>query len=150
MNEKNTYTGSKVKNSFTAYLLGFIRGRRRAYLEKMTRIESLESELLENYPWEDGLSMESHLERSEKERLLLKEADGVYPEWNEMIDHRLVEALLTLREEERKMIYQHVFEEKTFDEMSLLNGLPSDRVKGIYYYAIRKIRVLMGGDRYDI
>ncbi len=150
MNEKNTYTGSKVKNSFTAYLLGFIRGRRRAYLEKMLRIESLESELLENYPWEDGLSMEGHLERFEKERLLLKEAEGVYPEWNEMIDHRLVEALLTLREEERKMIYQHVFEEKTFDEISLLNSLPSDRVKGIYYYAIRKIRMMMGGDRYDI
>lgn len=67
-----------------------------------------------------------------------------------MIDHRLVEALLTLREEERKMIYQHVFEEKTFDEISMLNGLPSDRVKGIYYYAIRKIRMMMGGDRYDI
>lgn len=150
MNEKNTYTGSKVKNSFTAYLLGFIRGRRRAYLEKMIRIESLESELLENYPWEDGLSMEGYLERYEKERLLLKEAEGLYPEWNEMFDHRLLEALLTLREEERKMIYQHVFEEKTFDEISMLNGLPSDRVKGIYYYAIRKIRMMMGGDRYDI
>ena len=131
MNKKNTYTGSKVKNSFTSYLLGFIRGRRRAYLEKMTRIESLESELLENYPWENGLSMEGYLERFEKERLLLNEAEGLYPEWNEMSDHRLMEALLTLREEERQLIYQHVFEEKTFDEMSLLNGLPSDRVKGI-------------------
>lgn len=56
------------------------------------------------------------------------------------------EALHTLRDEERKLIYQHVFEERTFEEMSRLNGLSEERCKGIYYYAIRKIRKVMGGE----
>lgn len=46
----------------------------------------------------------------------------------------------------RKLIYQHVFEERTFEEMSGLNGLSEERCKGIYYYAIRKIRKVMGGE----
>ena len=37
MNEKHTYTGDKVKNHFTAYLLEFIRGRRTAYLDRRIR-----------------------------------------------------------------------------------------------------------------
>jgi len=45
------------------------------------------------------------------------------------------------------LIYQHVFEELTFDDMSRINGLPDYKVKGIYYYVIRKIRKLMGGDQ---
>ena len=56
-------------------------------------------------------------------------------------------ALLLLRNDERKLIYQHVFEELTFDDMSRINGLPDYKVKGIYYYVIRKIRKLMGGDQ---
>lgn len=39
-----------------------------------------------------------------------------------------------------------VFEERTFEEMSGLNGLSEERCKGIYYYAIRKIRKVMGGE----
>lgn len=54
-------------------------------------------------------------------------------------------SLLRLSEEERKLIYQHVFEGRTFDEMSLRNGLPAYKIKGIYFYAIRKIRKMMGG-----
>ena len=54
-----------------------------------------------------------------------------------------MKALHTLRDEERKLIYQHVFEERTFEEMSRLNGLSEERCKGIYYYAIRKIRKVM-------
>lgn len=32
MKENNTYIGFKVKNQFTAYLLEFIRGKRRDYI----------------------------------------------------------------------------------------------------------------------
>ncbi len=42
---------------------------------------------------------------------------GKYPEWNKMSDERLMKALHTLRDEERKLIYQHVFEERTFEEI---------------------------------
>ena len=33
-----------------------------------------------------------------------------------------------------------------FETMSRLNGLSEERCKGIYYYAIRKIRKVMGGE----
>lgn len=34
MNKNNKFTGSEVKNKFTAYLFHFIRGRRSYYLKK--------------------------------------------------------------------------------------------------------------------
>lgn len=36
--DKFTYTGSKIKNQFTAYILAQIRGARQNYLRKMLRI----------------------------------------------------------------------------------------------------------------
>lgn len=58
-----------------------------------------------------------------------------------------MEAMFSLHEEERKLIYQHVFEERTFKEMSILNQMPEERCKGAYYWAIRKIRKRMGGKK---
>lgn len=52
-----------------------------------------------------------------------------------------------LREDERRFIYQHVFEERTFREIGCLNGLKEDKVKNAYYYAIRKIRKWMGENK---
>lgn len=146
MNKKDEYTGSKVKNQFTAYLLGFIRGKRRDYLQKKVQINNAEMLVDEFVMTEIGKSIEESLEAEQKEMLLLREAEGTYPEWDEVSDRKLMEALKRLREDERKLIYQHVFEERTFDEMSLLNGIPAQKAKGIYYYAIRKIRKMMGGD----
>jgi len=146
MNKKDEYTGSKVKNQFTAYLLGFIRGKRRDYLQKKVQINNAEMLVDEFVMTEIGKSIEESLEAEQKEMLLLREAEGTYPEWDEVSDRKLMEALKRLREDERKLIYQHVFEERTFDEMSLLNGIPAQKAKGIYYYAIRKICKMMGGD----
>lgn len=91
--------------------------------------------------------MEEMLEMNRREYLLLKEMRGNYPNWNELTDHRLVDSLMKLRADERKIIYQHVFEELTFEDISRINGLPEARVKGIYYYAIHKIRKWMGGEQ---
>ena len=74
-------------------------------------------------------------------------AEEIYPEWNEMTDISLIEAMFSLQEEERKLIYQHVFEERTFKEMSILNQMTEERCKGAYYWAIRKIRKRMGGKK---
>ena len=52
---------------------------------------------------------------------------------------------MILREEERKFIYQHVFEERTFKDIAILNGLTEEKVKNIYYYSLRKMRKWMGG-----
>jgi len=43
MMNKEEYTGSKVKNQFTAYLLDSIRGRRSFYLEKKIKISEAET-----------------------------------------------------------------------------------------------------------
>lgn len=146
MNENDKYTGSKVKNQFTAYLLGFIRGKRRDYLKKKIKISNVEQSVDEFVQMEPGIGVEESLEQKQKEKLLIREAQGTYPEWDELTDQKLLQALMKLREDERKLIYQHVFEERTFDEMSLINGLPAQRVKGVYFYAIRKIRKMMGGE----
>ena len=90
---------------------------------------------------------EERLELEQKEQLLMEEAQGIYPEWNEMTDISLIEAMFSLQEEERKLIYQHVFEERTFKEMSILNQMTEERCKGAYYWAIRKIRKRMGGKK---
>lgn len=145
--DKHTYTGSKIKNQFTAYIRAQIRGTRQNYLRKMLRINSNEMPAENLIMEENGISIEESLEIEYREELLMREADGCYPECNEMRDQKLVEALLLLREDERKLIYQHVFEERTFDDISRINGLPPYKVKGIYYYAIRKIRKWMGGAR---
>lgn len=147
MKEKNTYTGSKVKNQFTSYLQGFIRGKRRDYLEKKIKVSNSENPVEDFSQVEDQIIFEELLENQVREQLLVDEADGNYPDWNEMSDQCLIEALMSLREDERQLIYQHVFEERSFGEMSLLSGLPESKCKGVYYYAIKKIRRIMGGEK---
>lgn len=138
MKEKQEYSGSKTKNYFTAYLLASIRGRRMRYLEKQQKILFTEENLEDKEIRDADLSIEEHLELERREQLLVEETQGIYPEWNEMTDISLMEALLSLQEEERKLIYQHVFEERTFKEMSDLNQMTEERCKGAYYWAIRK------------
>lgn len=147
MKEKQEYSGSKTKNYFTAYLLASIRGRRMRYLEKQQKILFTEENLEDKEIRDTDLSLEEHIELERREQLLVEEAQGIYPEWNEMTDINLMEALLSLQEEERKLIYQHVFEERTFKEMSTLNQMTEERCKGAYYWAIRKIRKRMGGKK---
>lgn len=145
MNEYD-YTGDKTKNYFTAYLQKCIRWKRWNYLknkEKLGRMErSLEESLVDL-----SSSIDEILELCYREEVLSKEQEGCYPRWNELSDQRLTEALLILREDERRIIYQHVFEERTFKEISCLNGVKEDKVKNAYYYAIHKIRKWMGGER---
>lgn len=90
--------------------------------------------------------MDELLEVNKKEKLLFKEQQGFFPKWNELSDRELFHALMLLNEDERSFIYQHVFKEMTFEEMSLVNNIPSRKIKDIYYYAIRKIRKWMGGE----
>ena len=142
MNEKSTYTGSKIKNHFTAYLINFLKGRRSEYLNTKITIAQNESYAQD---FTDSLqNFEELFWEEKKEEQLMREAMGNFPEWNALSDNRLMDALMLLSEEERRLIYQHVFAEKTFAEMSVRNGLSEQRVKTVYYYAIRKIRKMMG------
>lgn len=146
MNEYD-YTGDKTKNSFTAYLQKSIRWKRQNYLKKKERTyymeRLLEEDMLSNY----SITMEDMLEICQKEELLLQERIGDYPQWGELADQKLVYALMLLCKNEKRIIYQHVFEERSFKEMAYLNGLSVERVKSIYYYAVRKICKWMGGEK---
>lgn len=145
--DEHQYTGSKIKNQFTAYIFAQIRGARQNYIRKMLRVsgnEVLEADLSTE---EAGIPLEEKLDMEYREEILMKEAYGGYPDWTEMKDRKLVDAIMLLSEEERNLIYQHVFEEKGFKEMSRINALPEHKVKGVYYYAIRKIRKWTGGDK---
>lgn len=105
MNKNNKFTGSEVKNKFTAYLLSSIRGKRSYYLKKKIRTANAEISVDEFMQTEIGIPFEESLEQRQKEELLFQEAEGVYPEWDELTDQKLVRSLLRLSEEERKLIY---------------------------------------------
>ena len=65
-----TYTGSKIKNQFTAYLLAQIRGARQNYLRKMLRISSNEM-LAEDLTVEEiGISVEESLEMEDRKSVV--------------------------------------------------------------------------------
>lgn len=122
MKEEQKYNGSKTRNYFTAYLLASIRGKRLRYLEKQQKILFAEENLEDKEYTDADISPEERLELEQKEQLLMEEAQGIYPEWNEMTDISLIEAMFSLQEEERKLIYQHVFEERTFKEIVKIQG----------------------------
>ena len=143
---KYDYTGNKTKNYFTAYLQKCIQWKRKNYLLKKAAVDNMEEPLEENTRIEYGMTTEEMAELHDKENLLLKECDGEYPKWNQLSDQRIAASFLLLHEEQRKIIYQHIFEEKSFEEIGELNGgIAKGKVAGIYYYAIRKIRQWIGG-----
>lgn len=144
MNEYD-YTGNKTKNYFTAYLQKCIRWKRNGYLRKKEKIDNMEQPFKEYFEKKYDITMEEIMEIHCREKLLLKEYNNQYPKWNELSDQRLIASLMYLCEEERLFIYQHVFEERTFEEMEVLDGMPKEKIKSVYYYSIRKIRKWMGG-----
>ena len=145
MNEKHTYSGDRTKNHFTAYLLEFIKGRRSSYLDKKIRTEKDSFLMEEIAEIEERITFEEMRENQERERILLKEAAGEFPEWDELSDEKLGKSLLLLlNEKERKLIYLQVFEERSFKKIVEMTGMTAERCKDAYFYAIRKIRKRLG------
>lgn len=138
------FTGDKIKNYFTAYLRESIKWKRYHYLKKKEERFDMEKPLEEMRQKELGLTMETILAMQHKEELLLKEREGHYPDWNELKDQKLVNALMLLSKIERQFIYQHIFEEHSFEEIARINGILPEKVKAVYYYSIKKIRKWMG------
>lgn len=140
----------ELKMQFSAYVKQSILNRRGQYLRKKYRIESLEV----NY--EEYLSVlkqdtEELFGKIEKlsgkvfseiveSRLLLEQIE----------DYQLLQALITLSEEQKKVILLRIFYEKTFREIDWILGFPEKKVENTYYNAIRKLRKLMGGKRHGV
>lgn len=137
------YTGNKTKNSFTAYLQKFVRRKRQDYIDRKNYLCKMETSFEKNTCINVGMTLDDMLEMEQRERMLMRECKGDYVNWNELFNRKLVDSLMMLGEEERKFIYQHVFEERTFKDIAILNGLTEEKVKNIYYYSIRKIRKWM-------
>lgn len=142
------FTGDKTKNCFTAYLQKAIRWRRYHYLIKKANISNAERIINDSFFAKYSNFVEEIAELYSREELLFKEYYGKYPRWEELSDQKLVDALMQLRENERRIIYHHVFEERSFGEIEKegLIGMTKERIKEVYYYAIRKIRRHLRGE----
>lgn len=140
----------ELKMQFSAYVKQSILNRRGQYLRKKYRIESLEV----NY--EEYLSVlkqdtEELFGKIEKlsgkvfsdiveSRLLLEQIE----------DYQLLQALITLSEEQKKVILLRIFYEKTFREIDWILEFPEKKAENTYYNAIKKLRKLMGGKRHGV
>lgn len=144
MKTKDTYT-NKVQNTFTAYVVRSVEGRRKKYLAKKKRVETLESYLEEDSIAEPYIHFEEYYDKYKKADILEREGERDYLPWDELSDHNLVAAIQLLKQGERELLFQHIFEEKSFDEISQETGEARNKVENRYYYAIKKIRSWMGG-----
>lgn len=150
MEEKHGYTGNRTGNRFTAYLLKFIKGRRSSYLSGKIRTEQNSFLVEEIEEIEARITFEEMRANREREQILMKETGGVFPEWDELSDERIVKLLLMLSDTERELIYLHVFEERSFAEIGQITGMTTQRCKDVYFYGIRKIRKRMGEKQDEI
>lgn len=117
----------ELKMQFSAYVKQSILNRRGKYLRKKYRIESLEVNYEEHLGVlkQDTEELFGKIEKlSEKvfseiveSRLLLEQIE----------DHQLLQALITLSEEQKKVILLRIFYEKTFREIDWILGFPEKK-----------------------
>lgn len=144
MKNKDTYT-KKIQNTFTAYVVRSVEGRRKKYLVKKKRVEIMENYLEEDSILEPSVHFEEFYDKYKKENILERESKGDYMLWNELSDRNLVAAIRLLKQEERELLFQHIFEEKSFEDISRETGEARNKVENRYYYTVKKIRNWMGG-----
>lgn len=144
MKNKDTYE-KKIQNTFTAYVVKSVEGRRKLYLAKRHRVETMENYLEEDSITEPSVHFEDYYTQYKRENLLEREIQGTYLTWDELSDRNLVAAIRLLKKEERELLFQHIFEEKSFDEISQETGVARNKVENWYYYAVKKIHNWMGG-----
>lgn len=139
MKNQDTYK-NKVQNLFTAYVLRSVEGKRMKYLAKQSRRETYENFLEDELASEPHVGFDELYEQHFREKALDQEAKGRYPEWGTLSDGNLTAAIQLLQPEERKLLYLHIFEEKSFEQISMETETPQKKVENRYYYAIKKIR----------
>lgn len=145
MDNQDTYK-NKIQNMFTGYVVKSLGGARKKYLAKKHYRESMENYLEDDMEFEPVGLFDDYYTVRERERLLEAEIQGSYPDWNELSNDHLVRAIQLLKKEERDIIFRHVFQEKSFEEMSEELGIPQKKLVNRYYYAIKKIRYRMRGE----
>lgn len=144
MKHRDTYK-NKIQNTFTAYVLRSVEGTRKKYLSKKSRVEAMENYLEEDFMPEPAIHFEEFYEKFTKEKLLESENQGIYQNWDDLSDRNLIAAIQLLKQGERELLFQHIFEEKSFEEISRETGEARNKVENRYYYVVKKIRKWMGG-----
>lgn len=144
MKHKDTYK-NKIQNTFTVYVLRSVEGTRKKYLLKKSHVEAMENYLEEDFMAEPVIHFEEFYEKFTKEKLLESENQGIYQNWDDLSDRNLIAAIQLLKQGERELLFQHIFEEKSFEEISRETGEARNKVENRYYYAVKKIRKWMGG-----
>lgn len=105
----------------------------------------MENYLEEDFMPEPAIHFEEFYEKFTKEKLLESENQGIYQNWDDLSDRNLVAAIQLLKQGERELLFQHIFEDKSFEEISRETGEARNKVENRYYYAVKKIRKWMGG-----
>ena len=65
-------------------------------------------------------------------------------------DAQLFHAIITLTEEQKKVILLRIFYEKTFREIGRILEMSEKKAENTYYNALKKMRKLLRGDKYGI
>lgn len=116
------------------------------YMDKNNYRESMENHLEDDAEYEPMIHFDDCYEAVKRERLLENEKQGRYPDWEELSDDQLIKAIRLLQKDERDLIFQHVFQQKSFDKISRESGKPRNKLENRYYYALKKIRQWIGGE----
>lgn len=147
--EMNKYD-SDLKTQFSAYVKQSVLNAKGHYLKKKCRIECIETS------YADGLIVPGQNTEDllrEIELLSGKIFNGITEIrilLEQIEDAQLFHAIITLTEEQKKVILLRIFYEKTFREIGRILEMSEKKAENTYYNALKKMRKLLRGDKYGI
>ena len=124
---------NRLQNHFTAYLIKAIQRQKKDYMNKKKRL--LEHEVSDDF-LEEVDSSQNTLELLEQLPVLMC-----------LENMALLEAIESLNELERNILFARVLERRTYDELAQKLGLRYKGVSTAYYRVIQKLRRKLRGDK---
>ena len=124
---------NRLQNHFTAYLIKAIQRQKKDYMNKKKRL--LEHEVSDDF-LEEVDSSQNTLELLERLPVLMC-----------LENEALLEAIESLNELERNILFARVLERRTYDELAQKLGLRYKGVSTAYYRVIQKLRRKLRGDK---
>jgi RNA polymerase sigma factor (sigma-70 family) len=134
-----------VQNRFTAYLVAAVTNKRIRYVEQRSRQhkqEFAQMDLLErNYT---DFDVQYHTYLSDRTAALSRDWEQT-EKLTELIENRrLSNAILHLKERDRKLLFARVFGGLDFAELGEILHMETKQAEMAYYYVLRKIRRELG------
>lgn len=146
--KKYSHENSDIQNRFTAYLVAAVNHTKIQYCEKKERIRQHEYICMEgferNYTDFDrefvsymGEQYTANFKNLQKMQDLLWILEG----------EQLVRVLQKLKEREQRILFERIFWEQNFQEIGKGMDMSAKQAEQAYYYAIRKLRKELGGEK---